>query len=102
MIVIGVLGAAASHIYKDTWKMAWILSVALICLAAVGTGVAMRIWPADSYSKSAITKVLQKNTKDLIQQIRYEKKEINSLPERGFYKSGKQRSKQRILRSLLR
>lgn len=100
LIVIGVLGAAASHIYKDTWKMAWILSVALICLAAVGTGVAMRIWPADSYSKSAITKVLQKNTKDLIQQIRYEKKEINSLPKGDFTKVGSREATEDIALSV--
>ena len=88
LIAIGMLGAAASHTYKNNWKMASILAGALICLSAIGTGVVLQMYPAASYSKSAVTKVLQKNAKDLIQQVRYEKKKINSLPKGDFTKTG--------------
>ena len=86
---LGLIGALALSIY-GTGKMAvknhtsrlvpeLYLFLAIFMLA--GTFLAVTVFPSGSRTVTGISKVLQENGSNLLNHIRYEKKQINSLPK---------------------
>ena len=96
LTVLGMTGVVVLSVYSGKCpvknhaaRLSVELYLELVALVLLGAFLVMSLFPAMPQNITAISKSIQTEAKEVVNQLRYEKKHINSLPKGQINKAGK-------------